>query len=106
MARRNRSNGSKQEEQRDPLLPGQVSLLDERPEPGPELEVRTVPEPKPIQVVPARTEVLERFAATLPLQDQMPFIVEQRLATNHRTMRRTRAEWQRLYDEYRTRPRY
>lgn len=114
MARRNRDR-NKDQEQQDQDSPGPgAPLLDERPYPSPEIQVKTVPEPepeaepkpKPIQSVPERTETLARFVATLPTADQAPFRIERQLATKFRTERRTRAEWKRLYDEYRTRPRY
>lgn len=75
---------------------------------SPKEDPAPAPVPKPAkepQVVPERTETLERFARMIPVPDQHPFVVECQLTTKE-TKRRTRAEWQKLYDEYRIRPRY
>lgn len=68
--------------------------------------------PKPVQLLPDRTETLERFAKTLPGQDQFPFQTEIALEARRanggkkKTVRLTRDEWNATYQTWKTLPRY
>lgn len=82
------------------------------PPPAPDPEPEKPRVPKPVQVVEPRTETLERFCKMLPSADQYPFLVEVALEARRanqgrkKTVRKTRDEWQRRYQDWKTRARY